>query len=131
MLKCVKERIDLKRKIKAIEIDDDMKLQINIRIKEIEENIGKEVAEDFKKKIVETINELGGDETNLDGSGRNKMWGIIKENIPKSKSQFPIGKKDLKGNVITNHIGLKKLYLKTYQERLRNRPIKKEFEDLH
>ena len=32
--------------------------------------------------------------------------------------------------MITNHVGLKKLYLKTYKERLRNRPIKTDFEEL-
>ena len=39
-----------------------------------------------------------------------------------------MGKKDKAGNIVTNHEGLKDLYLKTYLHRLRNRPIKKEFE---
>ena len=42
----------------------------------------------------------------------------------------PVGKKDGKGNIITNHEGLKQLYLKTYIQRLRNRPIKSDFEEL-
>ena len=46
------------------------------------------------------------------------------------KSSFPVGKKDIKGNLITNHEGLKKLYLRTYINRLRNRPMKEGFEDL-
>ena len=40
-----------------------------------------------------------------------------------------MGKKDHKGNLITNHKGLKKLYLKTYIDRLRNRPMKDGFEE--
>ena len=79
---------------------------------------------------METIKEFGGDETSLDGSVRNKLWKVLKKKFPKIPSTFPVGKKDREGNLITNHRGLKKLYLKTYTERLRNRPIKEEFEDL-
>ena len=41
-----------------------------------------------------------------------------------------MGKKDRKGNLITNHQGLKNLYLQMYINRLRNRPIKPIFEDM-
>ena len=41
-----------------------------------------------------------------------------------------MGKKDRKGNIITNHEGLKHLYLQTYVNRLRNRPIKPDFEEI-
>ena len=41
-----------------------------------------------------------------------------------------MGKKDRKGNIISNHLGLKELYLKTYKHRLRNRPVQKEFEEI-
>ena len=44
---------------------------------------------------------------------------------------MPVGKKDHKGNIVTNHEGLKHLYLQTYINRLRNRPIKTDFEELH
>jgi hypothetical protein len=46
------------------------------------------------------------------------------------QSFIPVGKKDRKGNLITNHAGLKKLYLKTYMNRLRNRPMREDFEGL-
>ena len=39
-------------------------------------------------------------------------------------------KKDRKGNLITNHLGLKNLYLKTYKQRLRNRPIQTGFKEI-
>ena len=64
-----------------------------------------------------TINDLGGDQTAIDGSGRQKLWKVLKRKTPKIKSSIPIGKKDRKGNLITNHLGLKKLYLKTYKQR--------------
>ena len=41
-----------------------------------------------------------------------------------------MGKKDGKGNLVTNHRDLKKLYLKTYTQRLRNRPMKEGLEEL-
>ena len=56
--------------------------------------------------------------------------GTAEEKSPKVQSAIPVGKKDRKGNLITNHKGLKQLYLKTYIDRLRNRPIKDDFEDL-
>jgi hypothetical protein len=34
------------------------------------------------------------------------------------------------GNIVTNHIGLKHLYLDTYIHRLRNRPMKTEFQEI-
>ena len=126
----IKERINLKTKVKSTLIEEETKVKFNQRIKEIEDKIGEEIAETFQREIVETIKDLGGDGTNIDGSGRKKMWDLLKKKIPKVKSAFPVGKKDFKGNIITNHIGLKKLYLKTYKERLRNRPIKNNFEEL-
>ena len=126
----MEERINLKKKVKDVIIDNEMKAKLNQRIVEIEEEIGEELAENFHKEIIDTIKDLGGDGTNIDGSGRTKMWRILKKKIPKVKSAFPIGKKDQKGNMITNHVGLKKLYMKTYKERLRNRPIKNDFEEL-
>ena len=43
---------------------------------------------------------------------------------------MPVGKKDGQGNLITNHKQLKKLYLKTYTQRMRNRPMKTELGEL-
>ena len=41
-----------------------------------------------------------------------------------------MGKKDKYGNIVTNYEGLKELYLNTYKHRLRNRPIKEEFQEI-
>ena len=122
--------MELKKKAKSNLIEAEMRLQIEKRIQEIEENIGNEIALNFHNEMIDTIRKLGGDETNLDGSGRNKMWKIFKKKMPKVKSAFPVGKKDQKGNIITNHIGLKNLYLNTYKDRLKNRPMKEDFNEL-
>ena len=124
------ERVKLRNEIKSKTIDEDMKEKIEQRIKQIEEDIGSKVVNDYHKEIIETIEGLGGDETALDGSGRRRLWTLLKRKFPKIKSSFPVGKKDRKGNLITNHEGLKKLYLRTYINRLRNRPMKEGFDDL-
>ena len=51
-------------------------------------------------------------------------------NYPKVAAGIPMGKKDRKGNIVTNYEGLKSLYLQTYVSRLRNRPMKPDLEGL-
>ena len=51
------------------------------------------------------------------------MWNMKKRIFPKLNPIKPTGKKDAKGNVITSPEGLKCLYLETYQQRLRHRPM--------
>ena len=58
------------------------------------------------------------------------MWELLKRKYPKCTPSISVGKKDKSGNIVTNHEGLKKLYLQTYMHRLRNRPIKEGFEEL-
>ena len=105
----IKERIKLKNEEKSDVITDQMKQKIEVRIKEIENEIGDKVVESYHKEILETIQGLGGDQTSLDGSGRKKLWSLLKRKFPKIQSAFPVGKKDRKGNLITNHLGLKQL----------------------
>ena len=116
----IKERIKLKQESKSKVIDEEMKEKIEIRIKQIEADLGIEISESYHKEIVEIIKGLGGDDTCLDGSGRQKLWGLLKRKFPKIQS----------GNLITNHKGLKNLYLKTYKERLRSRPMKEDYEEI-
>ena len=124
------ERVELQKKVKAVIIDDDIKKQIEHRIAQIEEEIEKEVTEESVQEIVDALKELGGDKQSLGGNGRRQMWKLLKKYSPKSTPSVPVGKKDSSGNLITNHEGLKKLYLKTYVHRLRNRTIKEDFADL-
>ena len=126
----LKERIDLKKDLKSVNIDENMKEKIKERIKQIEEDVGVEVAEENVKEIVETLKKLGGDKHSLGGAGRKQMWRLLKNKYPKRLHVTPVGKKDKSGNLITNHDGLKQLYLQTYTQRLRNRPMKPEFEEI-
>ena len=124
------ERIELKKKVKLPNIDEDMKRKIEERILQIEEEVGNDISEKYYEEVLVTLKKLGGDRTNLSGSGRKKMWELLKRKYPKNSPSVPVGKKDNFGNLITNHEGLKKLYLQTYTQRLRNRPIKKELKEL-
>ena len=127
--KLLTERVKLKKNMKCARIDEDMKEKIKERIKQIEEDIGDDVAKDNYKVVVDTLKELG-DGCNLNGSGRKRLWALLKKRFPKNSNAVPVGKKNSIGKLITNHKELKHLYLKTYTQRLRNRPIKDEFEDL-
>ena len=125
----LKERIVLKKKTKLENIEEKVRDEIRARIKEIEEEIGEDAAFENHKAIVDAIKDLG-DDSSLDGSGRRKMWSLLKKRFPKSDHITPTAKKNSQGNLVTNHRELKKLYLKTYTQRMRNRPIKAGHEDM-
>ena len=99
----IRERINLKKEVKSKIIDEDMKNKIEERIKEIEKDIGNEIVDNYHKEILEAVKDLGGDETGIDGSGRRRIWNVLKRKRPKIKSSVPVGKKDRKGNLISNH----------------------------
>ena len=54
----------------------------------------------------------------------------MKKVFPKNTLPLPVGKKNTRGQIITNPEKLKDLYLETYVHRLRHRPIKKEYSQL-
>ena len=99
-------------------------------IEAIDCQIGDAIGEKFHKDIIDTIKSIGGDEKSMDGSGRQNLWKLLRKKSIKSQAQVPIGKFDKNGRIVTNHDGLKRLYLNTYIERLRNRPIIPGFEEL-
>ena len=107
-----------------------MKIKIKERIKQIEEEMEKEITEEYQAEMIETLRELSGEDDGIQGDKRKRMWKFLKKKYPKITSAIPVGKKDRKGNIITNHEGLKHLYLETYVNRLRNRPMKKDFEGI-
>ena len=124
------ERIKLQKEVKLPSISEQMKIKIEERIYQIEQDISNEISEEYVKEIIDTLIKLGGDDQNLNGSGRKMLWKILKRKYPKQISPIPVGKKDKAGNMISNHEGLKKLYLDTYIHRLRNRPMKEELNEM-
>ena len=126
----INERNELKNEMKSSEVSDDMKNQIKLRISQIEEDIADKLSEEYVQEIIDTLKEIGGDQKDITGSGRNKIWKLLKKNFPKNKIDVPVGKKDKSGRIVTSHDKLKKLYLNTYKYRLRNRPIKEDFKKI-
>ena len=101
-------------------ISDEMRGKIEERIFQIEQEIGNDIAEKYLKEIFETLKAFGGDDKNLSGSGRKKLWEFLKRKYPKCLPANAAGKKERSVNLITNYEGLKRLYLETYVYRLRN-----------
>ena len=94
-------------------------------LRALEERIVSEVAVDNRNKVMDNFQKLA----NTDGSTNiNGMWKLKKKVFPKNPPSLPTAKKDSQGNLISSHEELKKLYLKTYENRLRHRPIIPEME---
>ena len=58
---------------------------------------------------------MDGGEGNLNHLG---VWKVKRKQFPKVKPSLPVGKKNLKGQIITNPEELKNLYLDTFKFRL-------------
>ena len=117
----------LKQKLKSS--TDEQRIDIECQINNIEEDIADSISDEFKNELESNLKSIGGDTQSISGSGRIKLWQVLKKHYPKNIQSPPVGKKDESGNMITNHEALKKLYFQTYQQRLRNRPIKEELEE--
>ena len=128
--KLLKERLRLKREAGDPDISQEIKSGLEDKIRTIDEELSKEISEEYAQEVLETIESLGGDRQAINGSGRKSLWQMLKKKYPKSASEIPLGKKDKFGNMVTSHFGLKNLYLKTYLHRLRNRPMKNEMVEI-
>ena len=125
----LKERMILKKEIRSGTIVEELRTKIKQKIEAIEESIGDKAVQENFRTIVETVKSLG-DEQNLNVLGRQKLWKILKHKFPKNSLAVPVGKRNRSGKIVTEHQELKHLYLKTFTQRMRNRPMKKELENL-
>jgi hypothetical protein len=76
---------------------------------------------------MENLKDLDGNNGNLNHQG---VWKAKKKCFPKVKPTIPVGKKNLKNQIITNPLELKELYRETFKFRLRHRPVKPGYEKL-
>ena len=60
---------------------------------------------------------------NLKDKTRQGFWKLKNKLFPKKQTSIPTAKRNIKGQIITNHKELKQLYLDHFQFRLRERPI--------
>ena len=92
----------------------------------LESDIASMCEELNRKKVNDNFNGIGGKDGNLKHQG---IWNIKKKYFPKIKPSLPIGKRNIKKQLITNPSELKELYLQTFKYRLRHRPPQPGFED--
>ena len=57
-------------------------------------------------------------------------WSLVRKTRPKHLPTVPVGKINNKGTMITDQMGLKKLYLETFLWRLRDWPMRPDLTDL-
>ena len=68
-----------------------------------------------------------------DSSGnmsRLNMWKVKQKLCPKNSENVPVAKKDKSGNLVSNRVELKDLYVNVYKDRLRTRTIGPEYSQL-
>ena len=59
-----------------------------------------------------------------------QIWKIINKLWPKVENKLPSAKKDNRGQIISDPVQLKKMLEKEYKERLRERPLRPDFQNL-
>ena len=119
------ERITLKRKIK--EAKEEHIEELETKLKQTEAEITNKVQDDNFKIISENIKNM----TDISGKlNSNSLWKIKRKMFPTKKTKGNMAKKNKNGKLITNPSELKALYLQTYINRLRNRPILPGLENL-
>ena len=52
------------------------------------------MSEEYVREAMETLRELGGQEDEISGEGRNKMWKMLKQMHPKVSPAVPVGKQE-------------------------------------
>ena len=82
-------------------------------------------------KNAQTVKEHLAQLNSIDGNfNQLKIWKLKNKILPRP-SDPPMAKRDKGGNLITAPLPLKKLYLETYKERLSQRPMKAEFQEVY
>ena len=110
------------QKLKSVE--EEHKTEMVEDLSKVEGEISTLSSEENRNKVMNNFKCLA----NVDGSTNTMgVWKIKKKVFPKNAESLPFAKKDTKGKVISSQNELKKLYLETFTQRLRHRPIKPDF----
>ena len=134
-----KIRIKSKAKKKSSEIDNLMSKRSKLKKKDLldeeeeeeiillENLIAEKCEETNRKKVMENFGEMNGYHGGLNHQG---VWKNKRKLFPKIKPSLPVGKMNLKKQLITNPEELKELYLNTFKYRLRHRPPQPDYQEL-
>ena len=93
----------------------------------LEKLIADKCEEKNRKIVMENFGEMDGADGILNHQG---VWKNKRKLFPKIKPNLPVGKKNLKKQLITNPEELKELYLNTFKYRLRHRPPQPAYQEL-
>ena len=116
--KFMDDRNKLKKK-QILDVKDEEELS------KLESLISDACQDENREKVMNNFHDINGDDGNLSHQG---VWKLKKKYFPKIKPSLPVGKTNLKGQLITNPDELKKLYIDTFKYRLRQRPAKPDYE---
>ena len=121
--KLFKERTELVQKLKR----DPGNVQLVEEKDEVELKLSKLVSKDNMEKISKNFSKL--DQTEGESFSQG-IWDLKKKLFPKITPTPPAAKIDVTGRMVTDPIGLKKLYKETFAHRLRSRPPKESVTDI-
>ena len=116
----VEKLIEIRNKL----LDDQEK---ESKIEEIEALIADTEAKINRNKIMENFQAFSENPENVN---LQQVWKLIDKLWPKKEPKLPAGKKNHKGILVTESNQIKQLLAKEYRERLRETPIRPDFENL-
>ena len=122
----MKMRSELKIKLKNCMCRTEKK-SLEMKLEEVEEYLSENCAAKNAVTVREYIKSVENGEGNF---SQIKLWKLKQKLCPK-KGDPPMAKKDENGSLITSPELLKSLYLRTYQKRLENRPMKSDLLDVY
>ena len=105
----------------------DLKEEEEEELINLEMMIAEACEEANRSEVIENFKDICGDGDNLSHQG---VWRTKKILFPKINPSLPVGKKNLKKQMITNPEELKQLYLDTFKYRMRKRPVKPGYESI-
>ena len=115
-------RLNSYRKVLRNKQDDESKK----KLEEVEDLLADKCAEANYSKIKEEIRNI---ECEEGGINSGNLWKLKKKLSPKCRDP-PTAMLDPYGNLVTSSHLIEELAIKTYKDRLQNRPMNKEFTDL-
>ena len=113
--------LDRRRALKN-KLDDESKKELN----KVEIELADKCAEENRRRI---IDEIKGLDCNDGGVNSGRLWKLRKKLCPRSRDP-PTAMLDTLGNLVTSPAIIEELAMKTFQDRLKNKPIKEGLENV-
>ena len=118
--KLMMKRNVLRNKLKTLEDKNDME-DLEKEIHDVEMKISDMISAENVQKVKESLSTI----SSIDGSFNPiGFWKIKRKIFPKNGQANPVSKINSEGRLISHPVELKQLYIRTYLNRLRHRPIK-------